>query len=79
MAPVERTAYPRFRRFMSARELHVFYTPTAEADAAAELRRQEWFDLEDEADPEAAAAWKGALGGLKSAASTFEWIAAGWI
>jgi hypothetical protein len=49
------------------------------ADAAAELRRQEWFDLEDEADPEAAAAWNGALGGLKSASSTFEWIATGWI
>jgi len=30
MASVERTAYPRFRRFMSARELHVFYTPVAE-------------------------------------------------
>ena len=30
MASVERTAYPRFRRFMSARELHVFYTPAAE-------------------------------------------------
>jgi len=30
MASVERTAYPRFRRFMSARELHVFYTPVPE-------------------------------------------------
>ena len=30
MASVEWTAYPRFRRFMSARELHVFYTPAAE-------------------------------------------------
>jgi TnpA family transposase len=30
MASIERTAYPRFRRFMSARELHVFYTPAAE-------------------------------------------------
>ena len=49
------------------------------AAAAAELRRQEWFDLEDDADPEAAAAWKGALDGLKSAAGTFEWIADGWI
>jgi uncharacterized protein DUF4158 len=29
MASVERTADPRFRRFMSARELHVFYTPSA--------------------------------------------------
>ena len=26
MASIERTAYPRFKRFMSARELHVFYT-----------------------------------------------------
>jgi len=49
------------------------------ADAAAELRRQEWFDLDDEADPEAVAAWEGALDGLKSAASTFEWVADGWI
>jgi hypothetical protein len=49
------------------------------AAAAAELRRQEWFDLEDEADPEASAAWNGALEGLRSAAGTFEWIADGWI
>ena len=27
MASIERTAYPRFKRFMSAREQHVFYTP----------------------------------------------------
>ena len=27
MTSIERTAYPRFKRFMSARELHVFYTP----------------------------------------------------
>jgi hypothetical protein len=47
--------------------------------AAAELRRQEWFDLDDEADPEAAAAWSGALEGLRSAASTFGWVADGWI
>jgi hypothetical protein len=49
------------------------------AAAAAEMRRQEWFDLEDEAEPEAVAAWEGAMEGLKSAASTFEWIATGWI
>ena len=35
MASVERTAYPRFRRFMSARELHVFYTPQREEIAWA--------------------------------------------
>ena len=35
MASVERTAYPRFRRFMSAREPHVFYTPAAEEIAWA--------------------------------------------
>ena len=35
MASVERTAYPRFRRFMSARELHVFYTTAAEEIAWA--------------------------------------------
>jgi len=49
------------------------------AAAAAELRRQEWFDLDDEADREASAAWSGALEGLRSAASTFEWVADGWI
>lgn len=27
MASIERTAYPRFKRFMSERELHVFFTP----------------------------------------------------
>jgi len=47
--------------------------------AAAELRRQEWFDLGADAEPEAVAAWEGALEGLKSAASTFEWVADGWI
>ena len=30
MASIERTAYPRFKRFMSARELHVFYTRSHE-------------------------------------------------
>ena len=49
------------------------------AAAAAEMRRQEWFDLEDDAEPEAVAAWNGALAGLKSAASTFGWVADGWI
>ena len=49
------------------------------AAAAAELRRQEWFDLDDQADPEASAAWTGALEGLRSASTTFEWVADGWI
>ncbi len=49
------------------------------AAAAAEMRRQEWPDLEAGAEPEAVAAWEGALEGLKSAASTFEWVADGWI
>ena len=49
------------------------------AAAAAELRRQEWFDLEDDAEPEAVTAWNGALEGLRSAAGTFEWVATGWI
>jgi hypothetical protein len=49
------------------------------AAAAAELRRQEWFDLEADAEPEAVAAWEDALEGLKSAASTFGWVADGWI
>src|SRR5664279_5663655 len=38
MASIERTAYPRFKRFMSARELHVFYTPQV-TGAVAEGRR----------------------------------------
>ncbi len=49
------------------------------ADAAAELHRQEWFDLDDQDDPEAAAAWTGALSGLRAAAGTFGWVADGWI
>jgi len=49
------------------------------AAAAAEMRRQEWFDLDDEADPEAAAAWAEALKGLRAAAGTFKWVADGWI
>jgi hypothetical protein len=51
------------------------------AVAAAELRRQDWFDLDDEnaADAEASAAWTAALEGLKSAAGTFKWVADGWI
>ncbi len=49
------------------------------AAAAAELRRQEWFDLDDEADPAAAAAWAEALEGLRAAAGTFKWVADGWI
>jgi hypothetical protein len=54
-------------------------TAASMGSAAAGLRRQEWSGLEDEADPEAAAAWKAALDGLRSAASTFEWVADGWI
>ena len=54
-------------------------TAESVAAAAAELRRQEWFDLGDDAEPEAIAAWNGALEGLRSAASTFEWVATGWI
>jgi hypothetical protein len=30
LASIERTAYPRFKRFLSARKLHVFYTPQPE-------------------------------------------------
>ncbi len=54
-------------------------TAASVESAAAELRRQEWFDLEADAEPEAIAAWNAALEGLKSAASTFEWVADGWI
>lgn len=49
------------------------------AEAAAELRRQDWFDLDPAQDAEAAAAWDGALAGLRSAAGTFGWVADGWI
>ena len=45
MASVERTAYPRFRRFMSARELHVFYTPAAEEIEEAARRKNYPADL----------------------------------
>jgi hypothetical protein len=45
--------------------------------AAAELRGQEWVEVG--AEPEAVAAWNGALEGLKSAAGTFGWVADGWI
>ena len=54
-------------------------TAASMESAAAELRRQEWFDLEDDAEPEAITAWNSALEGLKSAASTFGWVADGWI
>lgn len=54
-------------------------TAASVGSAAAELHRQEWFDLGAEAELEAVAAWEGALEGLKSAASTFEWVADGWI
>ena len=49
------------------------------AVAADELLRQGWIDLEEDPEPTAAAAWNGALAGLRSAASTFEWVADGWI
>ena len=49
------------------------------AAAAAEMRRQGWFDLDDAEEPEEAAAWTGALEGLRSASSTFGWVADGWI
>ena len=45
MASVERTAYPRFRRFMSARELHVFYTSAAEEIEEAARRKNYPADL----------------------------------
>ncbi len=35
MTSIERTAYPRFKRFLSARELDVFYTPQPEEIAWA--------------------------------------------
>jgi hypothetical protein len=50
MASIERTAYPRFKRFMSARELHVFYTPQpdeivwAREAAGGGQRRERLFD-----------------------------------
>ena len=49
----------------------------AMGETAAELRRQEWVEVG--AEPEAVAAWNGALEGLKSAAGTFTWVADGWI
>jgi hypothetical protein len=54
-------------------------TAESMATAAAELRRQGWPVLEDDAEPEANTAWCDALEGLKVAARTFEWVAPGWI
>ncbi|MFE5588014.1 Tn3 family transposase [Kitasatospora sp. NPDC056531] len=36
MTSIERTAYPRFKRLITARELHVFFTPSEEERAWAE-------------------------------------------
>jgi hypothetical protein len=68
------------RRSLDAIAVFRSLSRTAEsmADAAAELRRQEWFDLEDEESPEAAS-WTAAVKGLKFAASTFGWVADDWI
>ncbi|MET8270743.1 DUF4158 domain-containing protein [Streptomyces sp. NPDC005096] len=35
MTSIERTAYPRFKRLITARELHVFFTPSEEERAWA--------------------------------------------
>ena len=43
MAPIERTAHPRFKRLLSARELQVFYTLTAD-----EVARARGFAVSDE-------------------------------
>ena len=39
MASIERTAYPRFKRPPSTRELALVYTPTAEERAFVETHR----------------------------------------
>lgn len=49
------------------------------ADAAGEIRRQEWIDLDEDTDAELVTAWEKALDGLKTAASTFTWAANGWL
>ncbi|WP_328954010.1 DUF4158 domain-containing protein [Kitasatospora purpeofusca] len=36
MTSIERTAYPRFKRLITARELHVLFTPSEEERAWAE-------------------------------------------
>ncbi|MFJ2776759.1 DUF4158 domain-containing protein [Kitasatospora sp. NPDC087315] len=36
MTSIERTAYPRFKRLITARELHVFFTPSEEERAWAQ-------------------------------------------
>ncbi|MEU6718039.1 DUF4158 domain-containing protein [Nonomuraea sp. NPDC046802] len=42
MTSIERTAYPRFKRLITARELHVFFSPSqAEAEWAAERTQSE--------------------------------------
>jgi hypothetical protein len=35
MTSIERTAYPRFKRLISARELHLFFSPTSQEVAWA--------------------------------------------
>jgi hypothetical protein len=47
--------------------------------AAAELQRQEWFDLDGEADPEASAAWSDALEGCGPLRAPSNGVATGWI
>ena len=51
-------------------------TADSMAATAEELRRQEWFDLDD---PEAATVWNSVLDGLRYASSTFGWVADDWI
>lgn len=36
MTSIERTAYPRFKRLITAHELHLFFAPTREAAWAVE-------------------------------------------
>ncbi|WP_266544100.1 hypothetical protein [Streptomyces sp. NBC_01142] len=43
MTSIERTAYPRFKRLVSAHELHLFFAPTREEAAwAAERMEISW-------------------------------------
>ncbi len=40
LTSIERTAYPQFRRLVSARVLHVFFTPTEDEAAWARERAE---------------------------------------
>ncbi|WP_033329451.1 hypothetical protein [Streptomyces yerevanensis] len=43
MTSIERTAYPRFKRLITAHELHLFFSPARDVDLAAAALGQSLF------------------------------------